>query len=126
MTMIPIISIGRPSRIQNSTTQLFNSETSNNTEDFYSLAAQAPHHFVVFVVNTGDETLKVNIEGLPAGDYTHIQTTEVEPESPQENYEVPSEMVSLEIPGNSIHILTTASTPRSNKYSVKLNEMDVA
>lgn len=66
------------------------------------------------MVNSGDETLKINIEGLPAGHYTHIQTTEVELESPKLTYGVLSETVTLEIPGNSIHILTTASTPRSN------------
>jgi hypothetical protein len=82
-------------------------ETSNNTETFYSVAAQAPNHFMVFMVNTGSEPLIVTIEGLPIGTYAHIQTTDAEAEQMLRAYEVPNETVSVQIPGMSVHILTT-------------------
>jgi hypothetical protein len=82
-------------------------ETSDNTESFYSVAAQAPEHFAVFIVNTGAKPLTVTVEGLPDGTYTHIQTTETESEKTLEAYSVPNETVSIQIPGMSVHILTT-------------------
>lgn len=66
-------------------------ETSNNTENFYSVAGQAPDHFAVFMVNTGDEFLTVNVEGLPAGSYADTQSTEGTLETALENYLVPEE-----------------------------------
>lgn len=86
-------------------------ETSNNTEYFYSVAAQAPDHFVVFMVNTGEEPLTVSVEGLPDGEYTHVQTTESELEVLTGKYEIPRENVPLQVPGMSIHILTTKAGP---------------
>jgi ABC-type Fe3+-hydroxamate transport system substrate-binding protein len=86
-------------------------ETSNNSEDFYSVAAQAPDHFVVLIINTGEEALKVNIDGLPDGVYSHIQTTESELESFIGTYETPRQRVSLKVPGMSIHVLTTNHAP---------------
>lgn len=82
-------------------------ETSNNTEDFYSVAAQAPDHFTVFMVNTGEEALALHLKGLPEGSYTHFQTTDGQLETTLGTYSVPNETVSLQIPGLSIHILTT-------------------
>ena len=82
-------------------------ETSNNTDDFYSVAAQAPDHFVMLMINTGEETLTVHVEGLPAGAYQHIQTTESELEATLGTYLVPNTAVSLQIPRFSIHALTT-------------------
>lgn len=83
-------------------------ETSNNTEDFYSVAAQAPDHFVVFMVNTGDDGLEVTLEGLPEGDYKQIQTTEGELEALIAEYELPGGPISLQVPAKSIHVLTTS------------------
>ncbi len=82
-------------------------ETSTNTEDFYSVAAQAPDHFAVFMVNTGEDTLTVNLAGLPDGIYTHVQTTDGELETTLGTYAVPKDAVSLQIPGRSVHVLTT-------------------
>jgi hypothetical protein len=82
-------------------------ETSENTEDFYSVAVQAPNHFAVFMVNTGEETLNVNVEGLPSGTFTHIQTTEGSLEETVGVYSTPKDQLTLQIPGMSIHILTT-------------------
>lgn len=82
-------------------------ETSNNTETLYSVAAQAPSHFVVFLVNTGETPLTVTVEGLPAGKYIHIQTTEIEAEKTLEEYAVPSETVTVLIPGMSVHVIST-------------------
>jgi hypothetical protein len=82
-------------------------ETSDNTETFYSVAAQAPEHFGLFLVNIGEQPLTVTVEGLPAGTYTHIQTTETELEKTLKAYSVPNETVSIQIPGMSVHILTT-------------------
>ena len=82
-------------------------ETSNNADVFYSVAAQAPDHFMVYMVNTGNEPLTLTIEGLPLGTYTHIQTTETESEKAMGSYSVPGEKVSVQIPGMSIHVLTT-------------------
>jgi hypothetical protein len=82
-------------------------ETSNNTDVFYSVAAQTPNHFMVFMVNTGSEPLTVTIEGLPAGTYSHIQTTETEAEKMLEAYVVPDETVTVQIPGMTVNILTT-------------------
>jgi len=82
-------------------------ETSDNTDVFYSVAAQAPGHFALFLVNTGEQPLTVTVEGLPAGTYTHIQTTETESEKMLKAYETPDETVSIQIPGMSVHILTT-------------------
>jgi len=82
-------------------------ETSNNTETFYSVAAQAPEHFAVFIVNTGAEPLSATIEGLPTGKYTHIRTTDAELETAAGSYTSPADLVMLEIPGLSYHILTT-------------------
>jgi hypothetical protein len=82
-------------------------ETSNNTETFYSVAAQAPSHFMMFMVNTGATPLTVTIEGLPAGEYRHIQTTEAEAEKTLEVYAVPAETVTVQIPGMSVHVITT-------------------
>lgn len=82
-------------------------ETSSNTESFYSVAAQAPEHFGLFLVNTGEQALTVTVEGLPVGTYTHIQTTETEAEKTLEAYSVPDETVSIRIPGMSVHFLTT-------------------
>lgn len=82
-------------------------ETSNNTDVFYSVAAQAPDHFAVFMVNTGSEPLDVTVQGLPDGQYTHIQTTETKSEEVVGYYVVPTEKVSLQIPGMSIHVITS-------------------
>jgi hypothetical protein len=82
-------------------------ETSNNTEVLYSVAAQAPDHFVVFMVNTGEQPLTVTVEGLPAGTYTHIQTTESEAEKIMGTYSSAGETVSVQLPGLSIHVITT-------------------
>lgn len=82
-------------------------ETSNNTEDFYSVAAQAPGHFALFMVNTRAEPFTVTVEGLPNGTYTHIQTTEGEREAAAATYTIPAETISVQIPGLSIHVLTT-------------------
>ncbi len=89
-------------------------ETSNNTDDFYSVAAQAPDHFAVFLVNTSEETLTINVEGLPEGSYTHIQTTEGELKTTIGVYAIPNDAVSIQIPGMSIHVLTTrySNNPR--------------
>lgn len=63
--------------------------------------------FVATMVNTGAEPLTVTVSGLPAGTYSHIQTTEAAAEKTLKAYLVPSETVAIQIPGMSIHILTT-------------------
>lgn len=82
-------------------------ETSNNTEKFYSVAAQGPDHFMVFMVNTGNEPLTITVEGLPAGKYSHLQTTETELERVVGTYDLPQDEVTLQLPGMSYHFLTT-------------------
>jgi hypothetical protein len=82
-------------------------ETSTNTEEFYSVAAQAPDHFVVVMVNTGADNLDVNLEGLPPGAYQHLQTTEAALEKSIGLYEISGEAVAFQIPALSISILTT-------------------
>ena len=82
-------------------------ETSNNTDDFYSVAAQAPDHFTIYMVNTGEQALTINVEGLPDGVYTHFQTTETELETTVGTYDIPNDTVTLLIPGMSIHVLGT-------------------
>ncbi len=81
--------------------------TSNNTDSFFSVAAQAPGHFVLYMVNTGNDPLSVAVAGLPAGNYTHIQTTESELEAVAGSYDVPQDEVLLQIPAMSVHVLTT-------------------
>ncbi len=82
-------------------------ETSNNTEEFYSVAAMAPDHVVIFMVNTDGKALTVNVEGLPDGTYTHIQTTETDLETTIGTYQISNETVTLQIPGMSINVLST-------------------
>jgi hypothetical protein len=82
-------------------------ETSNNMEFFYSVAAQAPEHFALVMVNTGSEPLTVSVIGLPADEYTHFQTTETELEISQGTYRVPEDEVTFQLPGASLHVLTT-------------------
>jgi hypothetical protein len=82
-------------------------ETSQNTAALYTVAAQAPDHFVIYLVNTGELPLTVNLEGLPNGVYHHIQTTEVELDEVMDSYEAPSKPISIQVPGMSMHIFTT-------------------
>jgi hypothetical protein len=82
-------------------------ETSDNTEGLFSVAAQAPDHFVIFMINTGEKALTMNLEVLPDGTYSHIQTTETELETTLATYQVPNEYVNFQIPGKSIHVLST-------------------
>ena len=82
-------------------------ETSDNTDQFFTVAAQAPHHFAIFMVNTAEKALTVNLKGMPDGIYTQIQTTETELETTLATYQVPNDHVSLQIPAKSIHVLST-------------------
>ena len=82
-------------------------ETSNNTDDFFSVAVQAPTHFALFMVNAGEEILSIHVEGLPEGNYTHFQTDEGALETKEGTYVVPDDAVSIQVPGMSYHILTT-------------------
>lgn len=82
-------------------------ETSSNTENFFSVAARAPEHFALFMVNTSDQPLTVTVEGLPAGEYFHLQTTVAELEALVNSYSMPSDEVKIKIPGMSYHVLST-------------------
>ena len=82
-------------------------ETSNNSEELFSVAAQVPDHFAIFMVNTSEQVLIVNLERMPDGIYSHIQTTETELETIIGTYQVPDEPVVIQIPGMSIQVLST-------------------
>jgi len=82
-------------------------ETSSNTEELYAVAAQAPEHFSVLMVNTGSESLLVNLQGLPEGKYHHIQTTEGELERNQGVFDPSKNEASLAVPALSYVVLTT-------------------
>lgn len=82
-------------------------ETSNNTETIYTVAAQASDHFVVFLVNTGEERLEVTVNGLPDGNFKHVQTTRGSQETVLKIYNIPGDTTTLELPAMSIHVLTT-------------------
>ena len=62
---------------------------------------------MIYMVNTGEQALTVNVEGLPEGRFTHIQTTEKELETTIGTYQIPNETVTLHVPGMSIHVLST-------------------
>jgi len=82
-------------------------DTSNHTEIFFSVAVQAPDHFSIFMVNTGEESFAVTVEGLPEGHYTHFQTTETALETTSGTYAVPTEMLTIQIPAMSSHMLSS-------------------
>jgi hypothetical protein len=82
-------------------------ETSNNTDEFFSVAAQAPDHLAVFMINTGENTQTVKVDGIPDGIYSHIQTTETELETTLATYQVPNDHIKFQVPVKSIHVLST-------------------
>jgi hypothetical protein len=82
-------------------------ETSKNTETLFTVAALAPEHFAIYLVNAGENPLNVRVEGLPGGDYTHFRTTETELEAQIKIYTSPEETVEIQMPAMSVHILTS-------------------
>jgi hypothetical protein len=52
--------------------------TSPDSGGVYSFAAAADDHFVLYLVNSNPQPAAVQVNGLPAGTYRHIQSTEQE------------------------------------------------
>ena len=86
-------------------------DTSSNTADIFWFAVQAPDHFMVYVVNTAPESKSIRVEGLPPGDYTYLQTSVTSAEVPVYTVSITGQAASMEIPGESINLLTTRPLP---------------
>lgn len=85
--------------------------TDADTPTMHYFAAQAPGHFVIYLVNMAKKPANLSISGIPSGWYHVILNNETQTGQRLENLHIVNESTLLQIPPQSILYLTTVINP---------------
>jgi O-glycosyl hydrolase len=82
-------------------------QTSPNPLTLYTVAAQAPSHFVLHLINVNIRVTPVRVEGLPNGTYHHMASSEAGTLAPVQTIEVIGGKADVLLMPKSVNVLTT-------------------
>jgi hypothetical protein len=82
--------------------------TSPDAGGVFSFAADANGRLLLYLVNSNTQAVKVQVNGLPADFYDHVQSTEQETGKPMAQVAVTSGSVMLELAASSVNLYIVA------------------